>query len=116
MGQVQNDHLYVRYRSSSQKNEAEECKSLQTTSLCYSNIKSTLTFLLDDLWLCLGHPLKIQIQVVVVCSFDVYRVSQSGIIMQVKYAKASYVLHPLPVLRPSLSSCINQKLYCVCKY
>ena len=40
--------------------------------------------------MCLGHPPKIQIQVViVVCSFDVYRVSQSGIIMEVEYAKDS---------------------------
>ena len=52
--------------------------------------------------MCLGHPPKIQIQVVVVCSFDVYRVSQSGIVLQVKYAKASYVLRPLPALRPIL--------------
>ena len=52
-----------------------------------------------SLVMCFGHPPKIQIQVVVVCSFDVYRGSQSGIIMQVKYAKASYVLRPLPVLR-----------------
>ena len=55
-----------------------------------------------SVFMCLGHPPKIQIQVVVVCSFDVYRVSQSGIIMQVEYAKASYVLRPLPVLRPLL--------------
>ena len=44
--------------------------------------------------MCLGHPPKIHIHVVV-CSFDVYRVSQSGIVVQVKYAKASYVLGPL---------------------
>ena len=37
--------------------------------------------------MCLGHPPKIQIQVVVVCSFDVYRVSQSGISMQVDTVK-----------------------------
>ena len=41
--------------------------------------------------MCLGHPPKIQIQDVV-CLFDVYRVSQSGIVMQVRYARASYVL------------------------
>ena len=52
--------------------------------------------------MCLDHPPKIQIQVVVVCSFDMYKVSQLGIVMQVKYAKASYVLCPLPVLRPLL--------------
>ena len=40
---------------------------------------------------CLGHPPKIQLQVVVHL-FDVYRVSQSGIVMQVRYARASYVL------------------------
>ena len=45
LGQVQNGQRYIRYRSSSQKNKAEpeECKSLQTTSLCYSNVKSTLS-------------------------------------------------------------------------
>ena len=43
MGQVQNGHLYIRYRSNSQKkNQAEEWKSLQITSLCYSVAKSTL--------------------------------------------------------------------------
>ena len=45
--------------------------------------------------MCFCHPPKIQIQVVIVCSFDVYRVSQSVIVMQVKYiCKASYVLRP----------------------
>ena len=42
MAQVQNGHLYIWYRSNSQKNGAEEWKSLQTTSLCYSIAKSTL--------------------------------------------------------------------------
>ena len=36
----------IRYRCSSQKNKAEECKSLQTTSLCYSIAKSTPQVLL----------------------------------------------------------------------
>ena len=46
MGQVQNGWLYIRYRSSSEKNKAEKLKRLQTTSLCYSNAKSTLKVLL----------------------------------------------------------------------
>ena len=43
-GAGSNGHLYIRYRSSYQKNKAEECKSLQTTSLCYFIAKSTQTF------------------------------------------------------------------------
>ena len=46
MGQVQNGHLYLRYRSNSQKTKQRSEKSLQTTSLCYSIAKSTLKTLL----------------------------------------------------------------------
>ena len=42
MGQVKNGRLYIRYRSSSQKNKAKELKSLHTTSLGCSNAKSTV--------------------------------------------------------------------------
>ena len=45
--------------------------------------------------MCLGHPPKIHIQVVV-CSFDVYRLSQSGIVMQVRYAGLAMFFRPLP--------------------
>ena len=38
--------LHLLYRSCSQKNQAEELKSLKTTSLCYSNAKSTPKILL----------------------------------------------------------------------
>ena len=42
MGQVQNGHLYISYRSNSQKNTKQRSeRSLQTTSLCYSIAKST---------------------------------------------------------------------------
>ena len=34
--------LYIRYRSSSQNTKLRSAKTLQTTSLCYSNAKSTL--------------------------------------------------------------------------
>ena len=34
--------VYIRYRSSSQKNEAEECKRLQAILLTYSNAKFTV--------------------------------------------------------------------------
>ena len=46
MGQVQNGRLYRMYTSSSQKNEAEDSKTLQTTFLCYSNDESILLVLL----------------------------------------------------------------------
>ena len=38
--------MFIRYRSNSQKSGAEEWKSLQTTSFCYSIAKSTLKTLL----------------------------------------------------------------------
>ena len=41
MGQAQNGHLYIRYRSSSKKMRQRSSKSLQTTSLRYSNAKSS---------------------------------------------------------------------------
>ena len=48
MGQVQNGRLYIRYRSSSHKNEAEERKKLtEYISLLYiakSTLKTLLTF------------------------------------------------------------------------
>ena len=46
MGQVQNGRLYVRYRRSSQTNEAEELKQLTDFNLCYFSAKSTLKVLL----------------------------------------------------------------------
>ena len=42
IGQVQNGHLYTRYRSSSPKTKQRSAKSLQTTFFTYSNAKSTL--------------------------------------------------------------------------
>ena len=47
MEQVQNGRLYIRYRSNSQKNEAEEWKCFQTTSICYSFAKSSLKSLIN---------------------------------------------------------------------
>ena len=43
-GQVQNGHMYmyVRYGNSSAKAKQMHAKSSQTTSLCYSIVKSTL--------------------------------------------------------------------------
>ena len=44
MGQAQNGRLYIKYRSSFQKKKTNRrcAKSLQTTSICNSNAKSTL--------------------------------------------------------------------------
>ena len=42
MGQVQNGLLYIRYRSSSMKNEAEKCKNLINHILGFSIAKSTV--------------------------------------------------------------------------
>ena len=44
--QVQNGHLYIRYRRNFQKNEAEECEKLTDYILYYSNARSTLLVLL----------------------------------------------------------------------
>ena len=42
MGQVQNGFLYMKYKSISHKTEAGKLKSIQTISLCYSDVKSPL--------------------------------------------------------------------------
>ena len=50
-----------------------------------------LYFINNVVVMCRGHSPKIQIQVVVRL-FKVYKVSQSDVVMQVRYARASYGL------------------------